>query len=257
MILTEQNYYTREADEEYLSVSQYKDFLRCEAAALARLRGEIPRMTSTAMLVGSYVDAALGGTLEEFRQDHPELFKRDGSLKAEYAHADYIIERIREQPLMVHYNSGEPQRIFTGMIGGVRWKCKVDSYLPGEAIVDGKVMRDFEPVYVPGSGRLPWWEAWGYDKQGAVYQELVRKETGEKLPFILSAATKEPEPDLALLQVDQAMLDYELAQAAEAAPRIDAIKKGLIQPERCGTCPYCRRTKIVELMRTEDLKDET
>lgn len=257
MRLTESNYYSREADEEFLSVSQYKDFLRCEAAALARLRGEIPRMTSTAMLVGSYVDAALGGTLDAFRADHPELFKRDGSLKADYAHADYIIERIKAQPLMVHYLSGEVQRIFTGTIGGVAWKCKIDSYLPGEAIVDGKVMKDFEPVYVIGSGRLPWWEAWGYDKQGAVYQELVRQNTGERLPFILSAATKEPEPDLALLQVDQTMLDYELAQAEEAAPRIDAIKNGLLEPDRCGRCAYCRRTKTVELIRTEDLKDET
>ena len=80
MNLNENNYYTREADEEYMSVSQYKDFRRCEAQALARLHGEVDRQSSTALLVGSYVDAALSGTLGIFRADHPELFKRYGTL---------------------------------------------------------------------------------------------------------------------------------------------------------------------------------
>lgn len=43
MLLTSENYYSREANEEYLSVSQYKDFMGtygkpgCEEYALAKL----------------------------------------------------------------------------------------------------------------------------------------------------------------------------------------------------------------------------
>ena len=33
--LTEENYYSNEADWQYMSVSQYKKFLECEAAAVA------------------------------------------------------------------------------------------------------------------------------------------------------------------------------------------------------------------------------
>ena len=46
MILTQENYYSKEANEEYLSVSQYKDFcgsvgrLGCEEQALAKISGD-------------------------------------------------------------------------------------------------------------------------------------------------------------------------------------------------------------------------
>ena len=53
MFLTEANYYSKEANQEYLSVSQYKDFCGtmkqrgCEAKAMAKLRGEwVEEMTA-------------------------------------------------------------------------------------------------------------------------------------------------------------------------------------------------------------------
>lgn len=38
--LTQSNYYSPETDQQYFSVSQYKDFMKCEAMAMAKLRGE-------------------------------------------------------------------------------------------------------------------------------------------------------------------------------------------------------------------------
>jgi len=256
MKLNSDNYYSAEANRDYMSASQYKDFLRCEAAALAKINGEYRTEVTPAMLIGSYVDAYFSGEMDLFCAEHPEIFKRDGSLKAEFAHADEVIEAIKRQPEMMYYFGGEHQPIFTGEIAGVPFKCKLDSLLPGEAIVDGKVMQNFEPKYVPEKGRVPWFEYWGYDIQGAIYQEIVRQNTGEKLPFILNAATKEPEPDLALLLVDQAALDYELGEVKKNAPRFDAIKNGIIEPTRCEKCNYCRRTRVVKLMLTEDLIDD-
>jgi len=255
MELNSSNYYSAESNREYMSASQYKDFLRCEAAALAKIKGEYETETTLPMLIGSYVDAYFSGEMDEFAEAHPEIFKKDGTLKAEFAHANKIIERISSQPEMMRYFDGEHQKIFTGEIAGVPFKCKLDSYLPGEAIVDGKVMQNFEPKYVPEKGRVPWFEYWGYDIQGAIYQEIVRQNTGEKLPFILNAATKEPEPDLALLLVDKAALDYELNEVKKNAPRFDAIKAGIIEPTRCESCDYCKRTKKVKLISTEDLID--
>lgn len=251
MTLNEGNYYSPEANRENMSASQYKAFLRCEAAALAELNGEYERETSTALLVGSYVDAHFSGTLDIFKAQHPEIFKKDGTLKAEYSQADYIISRIESQPVMMHLLSGEPQKIFTGKIADVPFKVKIDSYLEGEAIVDGKVMKDFAPIYKEGEGRVPWYQAWGYDTQGAIYREIVRQNTGETLPFVISAATKETEPDLIAMEVSEALLDYELDRVKENAPRFDAIKKGIIQPERCEQCAYCRRTKTVSLISSE------
>ena len=41
----------------YMGATQFKAFDRCEAAALAEVRGEYAPAASTAMLIGSYVDA--------------------------------------------------------------------------------------------------------------------------------------------------------------------------------------------------------
>ena len=49
--LTPENYYSQEANMQYVSVSQYKDFngttgkLGCEAYAMAKLRGEVEELS--------------------------------------------------------------------------------------------------------------------------------------------------------------------------------------------------------------------
>ena len=70
MILTQENYYSTEADREYMSVSQYKEFCgtfgqtACEARAMAELNDEWGKKKTKALLVGSYVDAYFEGTLK-------------------------------------------------------------------------------------------------------------------------------------------------------------------------------------------------
>ena len=251
MMLTEKNYFSRRANKEYMSASQFKAFKKCEAAALAMVRGRYDIDITTPMLVGSYVDAYFTGEIDLFVAQHPELFKRDGTLKSEFAHAEYIIDRIQKQKTMRSLLNGEHQKIFTGEINGVKFKVKLDSYIPGKAIVDLKVMKDFSPIYVDGEGRLPWYQAWHYDTQGAIYREIVRQNTGETLPFILVAATKETEPDLCAIRVNDVLLNYELEQVKEYAPRFDAIKQGIIKPKRCEECTFCRRTKKVKLIDSE------
>ena len=94
MILTAENYYSREAEREYLSVSQYKSFIGsagiegCEAKALAKLNGVWTDEKSIALLIGSYVDSHFEGTLPLFKAQNPEIFTKQGSLKAEYRRAE-------------------------------------------------------------------------------------------------------------------------------------------------------------------------
>ena len=107
MILTSENYYSQEANQEYLSVSQYKTFCgtygrpACEARAMAELNGEWEQPTSVSMMVGSYVDAHFEGTLDVFRAKHPEIFTQKGALRAEYKKAEEIIARIERDPLFM------------------------------------------------------------------------------------------------------------------------------------------------------------
>ncbi|WP_313264456.1 PD-(D/E)XK nuclease-like domain-containing protein, partial [Enterococcus sp.] len=52
--LNDDNYYDNEADWQYMSVSQYKNFLKCPAAALAKLKGDWqPSSDPIALLVGN------------------------------------------------------------------------------------------------------------------------------------------------------------------------------------------------------------
>lgn len=244
MKLTQRNYFSRKANKEFMSVSQFKSFERCQHAALAEIKGKFEREQTTALMVGSYVDAYFEGTLDKFTQQNPDIFKRDGSLKAEYVQADAIIERIHRDKLLMHYLSGEKQVIMTGEICGVPIKIKIDSLLP-DKIVDLKIMRDFENVHHAEKGSLPFFEGWGYDLQGAVYQEIVRQNTGETLPFYLALATKEKVPDIDIIHMNRKSLDFALEHFKANVELYDAIKKGIIEPERCGKCDYCKETKVL------------
>ena len=244
MKLTQRNYYSRKASLEYMSVSQWKAFYKCPASALAEIKGKYKREKTTALLVGSYVDSYFEGTLAKFIKQNPEVFKKNGTLRAEYEQAEAIIQRILKDKLFTEYMSGEKQVIMTGEINGVKVKIKIDSLHP-DKIVDLKIMRDFESVYVPEKGRQVWFEAWGYDIQGAVYQEIVRQNTGEKLPFYLAAATKEKVTDIDIVQLDQKLLDEALERFKREVEFFDAMKQGVIAPLRCEKCEFCKQTKVL------------
>ena len=70
-------------------------------------------------------------------------------------------------------------------------KIKIDSYIPDVAIVDLKVMSSITRLeWVRDIGYLDFVRYWGYDIQGAVYQEIVRQNTGKKLPFFIAELRK-------------------------------------------------------------------
>lgn len=244
MKLTQRNYFSKKATLEYMSVSQFKAFEKCQASALAEIKGKNEREETTALLVGSYVDAYFDGTLANFIKKHPEIFKKDGTLKADYVQAEAIIQRILKDRLFMNYLSGKKQVIMTGAVNNVPVKIKVDSLHP-DKIVDLKIMANFDSVYSAENGRLPWFEAWGYDLQGAVYQEIVRQNTGEQLPFYLAAATKEKVTDLDIVHIPQQMLDFQLDKFKRYVEMFDAIKKDIIPAERCQKCEYCKITKVL------------
>jgi len=263
LMLTPDNYYSREANTAYMSASQMKTFMTCEAAALAELRGEWERETSTALLVGSYVDAYFSDELKQFKEQHPEIFLKNGDLKSDYRNAENIIQRIERDPLFMAMLSGQKQIICTGSIVGVPFKCKLDCLLsehdcewiandfPGmapflayqsSAIVDMKIMKDFKAIWQPGIGRISFIEAWRYDMQLAIYQEIK----GGRLPCFIAGATKEPEPNIDVFYFQQADLDAVMREVEELAPRYAAIKAGRIEPVPCGQCNYCRTKKVLE-----------
>lgn len=259
--LTAANYYSPEANMEYMSASQFKAFRACEVAALAELRGEWHRPSTTALLVGSYVDAYFSDEMEQFKAEHPEIFKKDGTLKADYQQAQAICDRLEQDEEARMLLAGKHQVIKTGKIAGVWYKAKFDSLLTarqveaickkfpeirelvpfgGPMIVDLKCMRDFQTIWDSESGeRVSFAEYWGYDLQGAIYQKI----DGRMAPFVIVGATKEAEPDIDAFYIPDDDLAYALAEVEEKSPRYAAIKRGEIEPIGCGSCACCRRQK--------------
>ncbi len=223
MNLTNDNYFSLEAMQEYLSVSQYKDFVGstgqrgCEAMAMAKLRGEWFQELTTPLLVGSYVDAYFEGTLSNFIDKY-----------------------------FMRYLSGQKQRIFTGEIFGVKWKCKIDCLDSDLFITDLKIMAAIrESFWVKDAGYMSFVEYWGYDLQAAIYQKLVELSLGKQLPFFLAVATKEKYSDIEIIGFTQNDLDSSLSTIAPNIQRIMDLKAGNAEPDRCEDCDYCKHTKVL------------
>lgn len=231
-MLTSETYYSQAANEQYFSVSQYKDFVKCEAMAMAKLRGEYQQPVTRALLVGSFVDAYFEGTLEKFIEDNPVVFTRKKELRGEFRKANEIIGRIKAAPLFMRFMSGEKQKILTFEMFGASWKIKMDSFLEGICITDLKVVANFRT--------MPYWR---YDLQGAIYQKGVELNGLGRLPFYLAAATKERTVDLDIFQVPQPTLDMALGEIQSNIGRFADIKRGLLEPHYCGECDYCKRIK--------------
>ena len=244
MELNNSNYFSREADLEYFSASQVKSFRKCEAATMATLRGDYVRPMSTALTVGQYVDEALTGDLEAWLPEHPEILKRDGTLKADYEGARLMVERAKRDPLFMDFMDGEHQTILTAKLFGVPFKAKFD-VLGADRIVDLKTVKDLKSQYMPGQGRVDFATAWDWPLQLAIYQRIYEINEGVKLPCYLAVITKETPADIRIIQVEQERMDAELALMEQQLPRFEAVKDGAIEPERCDRCEYCRESRVL------------
>lgn len=240
--LDQNNYYSLEANQQYFSVSQYKDFLQCEAMAMAKIHGEYKPEMTRAMLTGSFVDSYFEGTLDVFMKEHPAVFTRKQELRSEFRKANEIIARIQSDELFMKFMSGEKQRIMTFDLFGVPWKMKMDSYLPGTCITDLKVVARFRT--------LPFWR---YDLQGAVYQAGVFIETKEMLPFYLAVATKERTIDLDIFQIPQATLSAALTEIEGNIQHFSEVKNGKVPPVYCRKCDYCKSVKAARVRNYNEL----
>lgn len=251
-VLTNENYYSDEANKEYMSVHQFLDFVGylgitgCESRALARINGDYSEEPSKAMLVGSYVDSYFEGTLPQFKIEHPDIFTQKGTLKAEFKLAEKMIARCEKDEFFMKMMSGEKQKILTASLFGCEWKCKLDSYIKDVAIVDLKTSANIHKAWnVADYGYCSFVEYWGYTIQMAVYQKIVEIETGKKLPCYIAVVTKEEEPEIEVIAIDQMTLDHALNYVEMNIDSVLMVKNGEVDPTECGKCDYCKSKKVL------------
>lgn len=241
---TKNNYFDEDG---YMSVSTFKRFQKCEKMGMVPF-GE----PSTAMLIGSYVDAYISGDLEEFKAEHPEIIssrgKTKGELKSDFKKADEICEAIDNDPVFSQFMSGDKQIVVTGEIAGVPFKGMIDSLSKGLAINDLKVLRT---VTDKAGNYYDFISPWGYDIQMAVYQELWYQQSGEKLPCFICAVTKEEPINKVIIQIPQERLDIALYNVTDEVKRFYDVYMGKEEPVGCGVCKVCieerKETQIISM----------
>lgn len=250
--LSLENYYN---DDEYFSVSTWKKYDKCQEDGLT---GVYNSEMSIPMLVGSYVDAYVEGTLSKFKEEHPEIISSRGAtkgeLKKDYINADLICEYIDNDETISKFLSGEKQTIMCGKISNVPFKIKMDSYIPDTLIADLKVLRSIRK----DNGQISdFIGQWGYDVQLACYQEIVRQNTGKQLPCYIVAVTKETPTDSIIIQIPQTYLDRALYRVESTIENHYSVKCGEKVADRCGICSTCIRTKkTTELISYSDIITE-
>lgn len=263
MILTPDNYYSVEANREYMSCSQYQSFMDCEARTMAELEGRYVREDSDAFLVGNYVHTYLEGpeAHKEFVDHHfgsiykTAVDKKTGEIvsKGKYApfvKADEMINTILDDKFLrsIVEADGEREKIVTGDLFGAKWKAAFDKYFD-RTIFDYKTCENLR------DDKILW--KYGYYMRAAVYTalEMQLSRSEDIAPFIILFVTKESPPYVAAgLMDDPEEYSRQLSMIEENLPHIIDVKSGKVPPTRCERCAYCRSThKVMEIVPVQRL----
>lgn len=261
--LTEENYYAKDTSWHYMSVSLFKDFMQCEAAALAKLKDEWqPERSPVPLLVGNYVHSYFESeeSHQKFVDDNSKEMissrgKTKGQLKADFKVADAMIDALKDETVFkALYEPGQKEVIVTGDIYGYKWKGKIDSLnLDQLYFCDLKTVDDIHKKH--------WSSAYnkydnfiadrGYFMQMAVYIELIKQTFGVSCQPFIFAVSKQTPPDKEAIDFngDQDMLYMQdaMRMIEENQEHIQKVMSGEEAPIRCNHCEYCRLTKKIEL----------
>lgn len=263
-VLTADNYYD---DFTYMSTSRFKEFIKCPRRQLAIELGMWEdKKSNDAFIVGNYVHSYFESPeahrrfLEGHRSDlYATKGKTKGQLKAAFKVADKMIRTLEVEELfnrVYHGSSGdevEKERIFTGELYGIPFKCKVDSInFTGGYFLDLKTMdtlagEKFSPTirrYTKGA--LYNVLEYQYDLQMYIYQQLIAQEVGYEMTPYIMAVSKESIPDKELIMVTDSILDHgrQILEANEETIR--SIWECEVDAEGCGHCDYCLAHKTLE-----------
>lgn len=270
-LLTDENYYSREADIHFMSCSQFQEFEKCEAAEIAKLRGIwIPKETSDALFQGQYFHSYFEGQ-KAFNRfcdlNYEKIYKtkatkgRGIEIVGKYApfqRLDEMIKVVESDPLISKILAwpGENEKPMVGLVGGIPWRMKMDKYCTDtRRIIDYKTSANLHELYynVKTKERQTFIEEYGYMMRAAVYGEIERQtRKAEDFPsFIIIGVSKQDPPDKDVILLDDpTRWEYELEVVKSKIPHIQRLKNGEENPLRCGQCEYCRATKKIKRIKS-------
>nr|WP_172396873.1 PD-(D/E)XK nuclease-like domain-containing protein [Limosilactobacillus reuteri] len=261
--LTSKNYYDTETDWQYMSVSLFKDFEKCEARTLAKLKEDWQPVSSPVpLLVGNYVHSYFESAkshqdfIEANKKElmtRPTKTKPSGHLRAEFKGANSMIQTLQADDMFNYfYAPGDKEVIVTGKIDGYLWKGKIDSLVLDKGyFCDLKTVDDIHKGHWNADEHryVPFIQDREYDLQMAVYRELIKQTFGKECQPFIFAISKQTPPDKMAIDFngvdDQYQMGADLDKVKELQSHFWKVMTGEEEPVHCGKCDYCRETKIL------------
>ncbi|POH05409.1 hypothetical protein BGL36_05785 [Fructilactobacillus lindneri] len=263
-ILKQSNYYSAEANQHFMSKSLYWNFLGCEAAALAQLKGEYNAFQDeTPLLVGNYLHSYFES--EESHKSFLDVNKKklykygkpEKGLKKQFTDADKMIKALKDDPSFPYIYKGNKEAIVTGKINGIQWMGKIDCLnldAKNSYFVDLKTVDDFHKKHWDDGQHkfVNFAQQRGYILQMAIYKELIKQTFGiNARPFII-AVSKQSTPDKAIYSIPDEDMQEQLNELQECQEHIRDVIKGTVKPIPCGHCDYCRMHKTLGSIQSID-----
>lgn len=206
-ILTDENYYSAEADMHYMSCSQFQGFCECEAKQLAKLQGRWIEEPKEAFLVGNYFHSYFESPEAHKKfcdENFDDIFKtkevtvqratklapaiKETVVTGKYApfeQADKMIQVAENDPVIKRFidMDGECEQFMVGDIFGFPWRMKMDKYMESSRmIIDYKTVANiYETKYSSElNERVTFVESYGYIFRAAIYSLIECQNRLEK-----------------------------------------------------------------------------
>lgn len=260
--LTEENYYE---DKTWLSNSRMKQYLTCEARALAMDEGRWEdKRDKKALIFGNYVHSRFENleAHEKFKKENESVLfssRKPYGLLKDFELAEEVINTLDSDEGFKRLYDGfsdddvRKEMIVTGFVEGVPVRGKVDSInLSRGYFVDLKTMKSIyaEEWNSELKTRVPAAVNnilnFGYHGQLALYRELLKQMLDKDFRPLIVAVSKEAVPDKEILKIDEEWLEEGLASIKENIVHVWQVIQGQIKPRGCGRCDYCRSLKKLD-----------
>ena len=260
--LTEENYYE---DKTWLSNSRMKQYLTCEARALAMDEGRWEdKRDKKALIFGNYVHSRFENleAHEKFKKENESVLfssRKPYGLLKDFELAEEVINTLDSDEGFKRLYDGfsdddvRKEMIVTGFVEGVPVKGKVDSInLSRGYFVDLKTMKSIYAEEWNSELKMRVPAAvnnilnFGYHGQLALYRELLKQMTGKGFRPLIVAVSKEAVPDKEILKIDEEWLEEGLERIKSEIVEVWNVIQGKRKPKKCGHCDYCRSQKKLD-----------
>ena len=278
MKLTAENYFSLEADREFMSCSQFKVWDICQLQAYHRyvlftIKQEDKKCFDEGHFTHAYFESReafrklIHDNLETFTYEKGKGLDKKRVFYANYKKAIKACQRVKKDEIFMWSIQGQSEKIYTGEFAGCNWKIKVD-FVNDEGnprFTDLKFMRSLSKrewleIYIDDYGiaqkfkegefwvkrkmDVKYYEFWDYWRRFSVYHKILSVATGKSYIPILSAISKEDPPDFEVKSFDDEFrINMELNYIESKMPEILDVKLGRAEPKHCGVCAICRKYK--------------